>query len=238
MNAIEFSNSTEFRRGRQGDRTGSGVSRVLLGFRQSLGAIAGCVGTALALIGSLAFSGCATHYVSGDTPERPSSGYAKPAQPHPVQVAFEFRTRGVANDRATALLRETAIQQVRESGLFSRIDLEPSPEGGLLALSLDNVVDPEESPRMKGVVTGATFFLVKNFVTDNYICTARYVGPNGTSPLEYTVRHALHTSIGAVGGSPPPGAVQATDARQAIETILKQALSQVLDSISRDPKFN
>jgi hypothetical protein len=154
-----------------------------------------------------------------------------------VQVAFEFRTRGVANGRVSDQLRERAIHQVRESGLFSRVDLEPSPEGGLLALSLDNVVSPDESPTMKGVVTGATFFLVKNFVIDNYVCTARYVGPGGSPPLEKTVRHALHTSIGAVGGSPPPGAVQAQDGRQAIETVLKQAISQVLDALSRDPAF-
>jgi hypothetical protein len=202
-----------------------------------LGAVLRRVGVALALVGSLAFAGCATHYVDGNTPERPSSSYVKPAQPHPVQVVFEFRTRGVANSRVTDLLREQAIHQVRESGLFSRIDLEPSPEGGLLALSLDNAVNPDESPGMKGAVTGATLFLVKNFVRDDYVCTARYAGPGESAPLEKTVRHALHTSIGAVGGSPPSGAVQAQDGRKAIETVLRQALSQVLDAMSRDPAF-
>jgi hypothetical protein len=202
-----------------------------------LGALARRLGVALALVGSLALFGCATHYVDGNTPELPTSGYIKPAQPHPVQVVFEFRTRGVPNSRVTDLLREQAIHQVRESGLFSRIDLEPSPEGGLLALSLDNVVSPDESPKMKGAVTGATLFLVKNFVRDDYVCTARYAAPGETAPLEKAARHAIHTSIGAVGGSPPAGAVQAQDVKQAVQTVLKQALSQVLDALSRDPAF-
>lgn len=234
-------NATAFRRcawaQRQGDEAALGASRPSLHLPGILGAIARRVGVALALAASLAFTGCATHYVDGNTPERPSSGHIKPAQPHPVQVVFEFRTRGVANGRVTDLLRQQAIHQVRESGLFSRIDLEPSPEGGLLALSLDNVVNPDESPGMKGAVTGATLFLVKNFVRDDYVCIARYAGPGGSPPLEKTVRHAMHTSIGAVGGGPPPGAVQAQDSRQAIDAVLKQALSQVLDALSRDPAF-
>lgn len=237
MNAMVFRSSMWTQRRRQREGTALGISGSLRRWLRAMGAGTSRAGIVLALVGSLTFTGCATHYVSGNTPERPSGGFVKPAQPHPVQVAFEFRTRGVANGRGTELLRESAIQQVHDSGLFSRIDLEPSPKGGLLAISLDNVVDPDESPVMKGVITGATLLLVKNFVTDHYVCTARYVGPGGSPPLEHTVRHALHSSVGAVGGSPPPGAVQAANARQAIETILKQALSQVLDALSRDPNF-
>lgn len=237
MNVTYFRRSTSAPHGQQDWAAASGAFESWLHLPAILGALAHRVVVALALVGSLAITGCATHYVDGNTPERPSSGYIKPAQLHPVQVVFEFRSRGVANSRVTDLLREQAIHQVRESGLFSRIDLEPSPEAGLLALSLDNVVDPDESPGMKGAVTGATLFLVKNFVRDDYICTARYAGPGGSATLEKTVRHALHTSIGAVGGSPPPGAVQAQDGKQAIQTVLKQALSQVLDALSRDLAF-
>lgn len=208
-----------------------------MGLLIALGRAAGRIAAYSATVAMLALQGCATHYVDGHTPELPSAAYVRPAQPHPVQVVFEFRSRGVPSAQGTGRLRERAIDQVRESGLFSRVDIEPSQGAGLLALSLDNVPDPDESPTAKGIVTGATMFLVKSFVVDRYVCIARYVAADGSAPIEKSARHAIHSSIGAIGGAPPAGSTQARDVGQALAMVLKQSLSQVLDALSRDPDF-
>ena len=55
-------------------------------------------------LSALALSGCASFYVDTATKEIPVEAYKKPALAKPVQVVFEFQTKGVANAAATKFL--------------------------------------------------------------------------------------------------------------------------------------
>lgn len=187
-----------------------------------------------ALLLVLGMTGCASFYVDGNTREVPSSQYTKPTRQAPVQVLFEFQTKGAANARATDLLKARVITQVQDSGLFSSVSERPMPGAGLLAITLNNVPLSDDA-FTQGVMTGLTFGLAGAKVSDGYICTARYVPADGGTPLVKSARHAIHTTMGAA--SNPANATKADNATEAVFTVTRQVLSQVLKDLSQAPDF-
>lgn len=185
--------------------------------------------TALALL-----SGCASFYVDTATREVASSEYRKPEQPRPVQMLFEFQTKGVANARASELLKAQVGEQVKASGLFSAVEDGPVEGGAILSISLDNVPLSDDA-FAKGFVTGLTFGLAGNQVTDGYICTVNYTTAQAPEPIVKKVRHAIHTVVGAKGG--PEGAVKSENAEAAVRTMTRQAIGTALRDLSHDPAF-
>ena len=192
------------------------------------------VRAALAMAAAFSLSGCGSMYVDGGMPEVPVSQFKKPAVPHSAQVLFEFQTRGVANARATQLLKTQVLEQVRTSGLFSEVSESPVASGALLGVTLNNVPISEDAA-MKGFFTGMTFGLAGSQVSDGYICTATYTAGPGAASIVKTAGHAIHTTVGAT--SAPQNAVKANDAQHAAELMTRQIVSRVLNELSRDGGF-
>lgn len=186
------------------------------------------------LLLGLLLSGCASVYVDNGVPEVPSTQFAKPAQTQPVQVFFEFQTKGAPNARASDLVRGRVINQVKDSGLFSSVVEQADPSAGLLSITINNVPLSDDA-FSKGFVTGLTFGLAGNQVSDGYVCTARYTPPGSGPAVVKTARHAIHTTIGASGA--PQNATKADSVGDAVFTMSRQAVSQLLNELSRDPAF-
>lgn len=184
---------------------------------------------ALSLLG-----GCASYYVDGNTRDVAVSQYKAPAAKRPVQLLFEFQTKGVANARATELLKPKIRAQVESSGLFAGVSDTPAADSALLSVTLNNVPLSDDA-FSKGFMTGLTFGLAGSQVSDGYICTARYTGSAGASPVTHQARHAIHTTMGAT--SSPGNAVKADNIDSAVATMTRQILSNVLNDLSQDPAF-
>jgi hypothetical protein len=152
-----------------------------------------------------------------------------------VQLLFEFQTKGVANARATTLLKPKIQAQVESSGLFAGVSDTPAADGALLSVTLNNVPLSDDA-FSKGFVTGLTFGLAGSQVSDGYVCTARYTTTNGAAPVAHQARHAIHTTMGAT--SSPGNAAKAENIDSAVTTMTRQILSNVLNDLSQDPAFH
>lgn len=183
---------------------------------------------------ALSLVGCANFYVDGNTKEIPVSEFKKPTQASPVQMFFEFQTKGVANTRATAFLKPKAVSQVKDSDLFSDVSDVSVPEAGTLSITLNNVPLSDDA-FSKGFVTGLTFGLAGSQVSDGYVCTAKFTSASGKDAVVKTARHAIHTTVGAA--SAPGNATKADSNEDAVYTMTRQILSQVLNDLSKDPNF-
>lgn len=183
---------------------------------------------------ALSLVGCASFYVDGNTKEVPVSEFNKPAQPARVQMFFEFQTKGVANVRGTAFLKPKAVSQVKESGLFSDVSEVSVPGAGTLSITLNNMPLSDDA-FSKGFVTGLTFGLAGSQVSDGYVCTAKFTPSSGKDAVVKTARHAIHTTLGAA--STPGNATKVDSIEDAVYTMTRQILSQVLNDLSKDPNF-
>jgi len=193
------------------------------------------LGRTLSVLALIAlFGGCANMYVDGTTKEVPVAQFKRPASTHPVQVLFEFQTKGVANARATELLKARVVDQIKSSGLFSAVAETPVDGGALLSITLNNVPLSDDA-FSKGFVTGLTFGLAGSQVSDGYICTARYTGAPGSAPLVKAARHAIHTTMGSAAA--PGNATKADNPTAAVYTMTQQVLSNVLNDLSQDAQF-
>jgi hypothetical protein len=189
---------------------------------------------AMAAIAMVAFSGCATHYVDGATKEVLAAQFKKPAEPGPVQLIFEFQTRGTLNARVTDLLKTQVREQVSGSGLFANVDDKPVAGGALLSVTLNNVPLSDDA-FIKGFVTGFTFGLVGSTASDGYVCTVTYLGRGQAASVTKVARHAIHTAMGTAAA--PGDAVKMDDMRQAAQTMARQVLSTALNDLSNDATF-
>lgn len=187
-----------------------------------------------ACILALGLSGCASFYVDKGTSEIPAAQFKIPAQTHPVQVLFQFETKGLSNARATEFIKADVIDQIKKSGLFSIVSESPATNGGLLSITLNNIPITDDAAA-KGFATGFTLGLVGSTISDGYICTARFSGEAGTEPVLAEARHVIHTTLGA--SSAPANATKAEDLTQAVKTMVRQVLSNVLNNISHNPAF-
>jgi hypothetical protein len=192
------------------------------------------VSRAVLLLGIVALTGCASVYVDGATKEVAVSQYKKPVQLHPVQMLFEFQTKGIANAQATAFFKAHVMKQVKASGLFAEVSEAPVEGGALLSISLNNVPLTDDV-FAKGFVTGLTFGLAGSQVSDGYVCTARYSESVAATPVVKQARHALHTTMGAT--SAPGNAVKAASMEEGVLTMGRQIISNVLNDLSQDPTF-
>ncbi|KAK43282.1 hypothetical protein BG58_34345 [Caballeronia jiangsuensis] len=190
--------------------------------------------TASVLLATTLLAACTSVYVDTQTKQVPVAQMKKVADPKPVQLVFEFQTKGAPNARATDTLSSAVSKEVKDSGLFSTVSSNPQPNAGMLSVTLNNVPITEDAAS-KGFVTGLTFGLAGNTVTDGYICTVSYLAPNRTTPIVKTARHAIHTTIG--NANAPANAQKSPSALDAINQMTLDVLSNALDDLSRDPAF-
>lgn len=188
----------------------------------------------LGVIATVALTGCASHYIDGATKEISSAQYKKTSPLHPVQVMFEFQTKGVANAQATAQLKAGVLTQVKDSGVFSAVTETPVEGGAMLSIKLNNVPMTDDA-FSKGFMTGLTFGLAGSQVSDGYVCTATYTGPAGSAPIVKQARHAIHTTMGAA--ATPGNATKAANLMEAVTVMERQIVSNVLNDVTNDANF-
>lgn len=183
-----------------------------------------------AVLASVTLSGClsAKMYVDPKLPTVSKSDMVVVPSPEPVQVLFEFRTKGSANVKATSQLEPRIVSVASQSGLFSKVSTSaPGQSAGVLKIVIDNIALTDNAVA-KGVGTGLTFGLAGSVVTDGYTCTATYTHAGQTT--EAIVHHALYTTIG--NHSAPMGltAMQPDDAiNKLVDQITWNALKQLSD---------
>ena len=183
---------------------------------------------------ALSLTGCASVYVDTATKEIPVAAYKKPATPKPVQLVFEFQTKGVANATATKFLSAQVIDQIGNSGLFLGVKDTPVADGALLSVVLDNV-PLTDNAFGKGFVTGLTFGLAGSQVTDGYVCTVKYLPTSQAPVIVKTARHAIHTVLGAK--EEPANGTKMENLEMAAKVMTRQIISTALDELSRDAGF-
>ncbi len=188
----------------------------------------------VALASTLLLSGCANFYVDTGLKDVPPQDIAKPASPQDVQLIFEFRTKGVANAGATALLKDQVTQLVSESGVFARVSGTPEQSAGFLSVVIDNVPLSDDA-FSKGFVTGLTFGLAGNTVTDGYVGTIEYTPAGQKKSIKTTVRHAIHTTVGAQGA--PANATPSASLDEAAKTMTRHVVMNGLKTLSHDKSF-
>jgi hypothetical protein len=187
--------------------------------------------SALALV---ALTGCASFYVDSGTKGVDPAQFQKTSPQHPVQVVFEFQTKGVANARATEHLKAGVLAQVKQSGVFSDATEAPVEGGAMLSVTLNNVPLTDDA-FSKGFVTGLTFGLAGSQVSDGYVCTASYTPPGSKEPIVRQARHAIHTTMG--NSAAPGNATKMPDIGTAVTTMQQQVVSTVLNDVTHDPNF-
>jgi hypothetical protein len=180
-------------------------------------------------------SACASFYVDTATKEVPAAEMKQVAQPKPVQLVFEFQSKGVPNPRATDQLKDVVTKEVKETRLFSSVSTDSTPGVAMLNVTLINV-PLTDNIAAKGFVTGLTFGLAGSAVTDGYICTVSYLPAGQSTPIVKTARHAIHATIGIA--NPPATAQKSASIREAIDTMTRDVLSNALKDLSDDPAFN
>ncbi len=190
-----------------------------------------CVRAAFAMFALATLSGCVSPYIDSQLQD---VAPAKIASPQPVQVIFEFQTKGVTSGAATDMVRPTVMSALQDSGLFSQISDGPVPNGALLHIVINNVPLSDDA-YAKGFVTGFTFGIVGNTVGDGYICSFDYKGgPNGKM-ISKEVRDAIYTSLGAT--AQPQHAEPMPDLKTAALTMAKRVVDNGLNEIAQDPGF-
>lgn len=187
---------------------------------------------ALACVTCFALSGCITAkmYVDTALPTVAKNDITSTAQPKPVQILFEFRSKGAANARATEQIRPRIVSVAAESGLFSTVSSMPA-NGGVLTVTIDNVPLTDDAAA-KGFGTGLTFGLVGTMVTDGYVCTASYSRDGKTT--EASVKHAIYTTIGNHDG---PKGMTAMEPQAAVNLAMDQIAWNLLKQLSDKHAF-
>ncbi len=183
---------------------------------------------------SMLATGCATHYVDTALKDVPAEKMKKVDTPKPVQLLFEFQSKGASSPVATTQLKPQVVEIVKKTGLFSTVSDAPVANGTVLSIVVNNVPLSDDAAS-KGFVTGLTFGLAGSAVTDGYICTVSYIADNGTPKISKTVRHAIHTTLGAKGA--PTNAVKSASIQDAIETMMRQIVTNGVNDVATDPSF-
>ena len=193
--------------------------------------------TSLFLIAGSGIASAAS-FVGSDLSDVKPEDRAVVAHQQPVQLLFEFQTKGAPNARATKYLKQTVVDTVKDSGLFSEVDDGPAPNGAILSIVINNVVEPKDlqAAEAKGVVTGATLFLAGSTVRDHYVSTIDYSSGPTAPHVTRTARHSVIVQLGLINSKPTDG-VKAGGVKDAVFTMARQIVSNPLNAAAKDPNF-
>lgn len=189
--------------------------------------------TFAALLFLLLLAGCAA-FPGDELPSQPFRAPASERQQRPkVLVEFNFY-RGEVEDakEATSIavaregLKPRLRQVLEHSQLFDRIILVPEPgrpDDALLRLKLYNSTS-YAAAIASGLITGATFFLVPGTARDDYVLTAEWLAPGGSTPTRVHNASSVRTWMGVwflpLAASHQAGtAIEDTFARQVNEAL-------------------
>jgi hypothetical protein len=203
------------------------VAAAIHGLQRWLGLLmAGCL--------LLTLNGCASYYVDGALKELTPGNVKTVAQPKPVQLFYEFQTKGVANSNATALTKEKVITAIKNTKAFSDLAAIPVPDQSTLSIVINNVPLTDDV-FSRGFLTGFTFGAVGSKVSDGYVCTINYSGGEGAPKISKALRHAIHTTLGAA--ATPENVVAAPSLDEAVSIMVRQIISNGINDLVSDPTF-
>jgi len=180
-------------------------------------------------------SGCATAYVDTTLKDLKAEDRVKVANAQPVQLVFEFQTKGTPNSQATEMLKPVVLKAVQESGAFTQITETPPANKALLHIAINNVALSDDA-FAKGFVTGFTFGLVGSTVGDGYICTLDYFPAGGGPKITKSERDAIYTSLGATA-STPQHAQKMPGLEQAVNFMARKIVANAVNELAKDPAF-
>jgi hypothetical protein len=146
----------------------------------------------------------------------------------PVQLLFEFQTKGEPNGAVTKAMTPRVLEVAKASELFSEVSADSVSNGRKLLITINNVADTDSAVG-KGIGAGATLGLAGTMVTDRYVCDAQLLAP-GKPPVRFSYRHAIHTTIGNKEG--PPNLV-AYRTQEAAHIVIDQLVWSALRDISK-----
>lgn len=190
---------------------------------------------ALALVFAPGTAHAARFWVSNELGDVAEADRATVAEPHPVQLIFQFQTNGAANARATNFLKAQITELVTDSGLFSAVSADPVEGGAIISVTINDTADMQAAER-QGFATGLTFGLHGTAVGDFYIASVEYLGTTNAATIRKEARHTLMTTIGRT--DPPANTTQVTNAEEGIRTVVRQLLAHMLNDLARDPGFS
>jgi hypothetical protein len=193
--------------------------------------------TAAAIVAMTTLGGCImpTPYVDTTLKDLKPEDKVQVANPQPVQLVFEFQTKGTPNNQVTDMLKPVVLKTVQDSGAFSQVGDTPQSNGAILHISLNNVPLTDDA-FAKGFATGLTLGLVGATVGDGYVCRVDYL-PGGSAPtITKTERDAIYTSIGATAGT-PAHAQKMKDYTEAANFMTRKIVANAVNDLAKDPAF-
>ncbi len=188
----------------------------------------------VAILAMLSLTGCISMYLDPVLKDVKPEQMPKVASPKPVQLLFEFQTKGATNPRATEHVKKQVTELVQGSGLFSQVSDQPAPSGALLNIVINNFPLTDDAYG-KGFAAGLTFGLAGSMVTDGYLCTVDYLPGPGSPRISRQIKHALHTAVGSA--TPPKELIKMATPQEAVTTMVRQIVMNGLKEVASDPSF-
>lgn len=146
----------------------------------------------------------------------------------PVQLFFEYQTKGTTNAKVTELVRPMLIDTMTKSALFSDVVVSPAAYERQLFITINNFPVTKDAST-KGFMTGLTFGLAGTMVTDGFMLTAIYKAP-GNGEVKHSYQHALHSTIGNASG--PAGLTPVINADRGIREIMDGLMLNLLKDMN------
>jgi hypothetical protein len=197
-----------------------------------------CAGLAALFALSLAGAAAPASYIDSTLGEIKPQDKVAVASPQPVELLFQFQTKGALNARATKLLKDKVVEAVKSTGVFSQVSDTPTANGAVLEVIINDAPSSGDmsSAEGKGFVTGATFFVAGSTIRENYDCTINYVAGPGAAKLTRTANDGVYFQMGLIN-SPPENAVKIGSLKEAIFAMARFIIINPLNALAGDPGF-
>jgi hypothetical protein len=216
------------------------LSATPAGDRRSLGRLS-ALAAATVFAGSLTIAAPAASAVFVDA----TLGDVKPEQkvvvahPQPVQLLFQFKTKGSPNAQVTKQIKPDVLAAVKDSGLFSEVGDGPAASGAVLNVVIDDVVTPEEMKAAagQGFATGLTFGLAGTTVREHYVATLDYIPAPDAPKITRMAQHFLVIQMGLIKSAPTNVIKTEGGVKGALALMTHQIVANPLNALASDPGF-
>lgn len=189
---------------------------------------------AAAIVGLQTLSGCfaQSFYLDSTLGDLNPEQKNKVHDPQPVQLMFEFQSKGIVNARGTESLKEYVTNVVHESGFFAAITTDPIPSGAVLRVVIDDEFDADNAAR-QGANVVRSLGRKSATIEDDYICTVEFIKARGAKTISATARTSIYTTIGSTG--PPPNSTYVENAEIAVRTVVRRTVARTVNELASDP---